>query len=379
MAKDNKYHIHLRGTVGYWRFDAEYVEYMLNKYKNEQVDVLINSLGGDVGAALTISAAFRRHGNVHVHYEAMNASAATIASLGAKHVTIDHDSLYMVHKCSRVVFVWDQLNADQMQDLIDQYEKVKNDLNKIDLQIAKSYADRCKKDSKALLQVMKEGAWLTAQEALEWGFVDEVTDNPEDEKPHFTAQVKDFLASEGIPMPNLPLEEEGQGEEDAGWLARLKEFLRKQYGQITNQQTDEKIKMKKTFMFIAAVLALQAFECEEGGKIEMTCDQLKALDDRLKALNDQAEADKATIAQHTAAIDDFKAQLTAKTDELAAKTTELNAKTAELTALQKQPAGESKQVTENNNAGEGEESPMAQYYKDREEAQQMIDTLHGKS
>lgn len=368
MAKDKKYHIHLRGTVGYWRFDAEYVEYMLEKYKNEQVNVLINSLGGSVSTALTISAAFRRHGNVHVHYEAMNASAATIASLGAKHVSIDKDAFYLVHKCSQVVFVWDQLNADQMQDLIDQYEKVKKDLNKIDLQIAKSYADRCKKDSKALLDLMKEGAWLTAAEALDWGFVDEVTADPGDDKPHLTAEVRDFMAAEGIPMPDVPIEEEI---ETSGLFARLKEFLRKQYSHKTEDFSNLKneANMKKAFMFIAAVLALQAFECEEGGKAELTCDQLDKLDGHLKDLKDQLEAKSADITQRDQQINDLKAQL-------AAKDAELSAKAEQLKEMGKQPAAQSAQVTENNKP-EGEDNTYAQYVKDREEAQEVIDALRG--
>ena len=368
MAKEKKYHIHLRGTVGYWRFDAEYVEYVLSKYPNEQVNVLINSLGGSVSTALTISAAFRRHGNVHVHYEAMNASAATIASLGAKHVTIDKDAFYLVHKCSQVVFVWDQLNADQMQDLIDQYEKVKKDLNKIDLQIAKSYADRCKKDSKALLGLMKEGAWLTAAEALEWGFVDEVTDNPEDDKPHITAEVKDFMAAEGIPMPDLPMESE---EEEAGLFARLKEYLRKHYSHKTKDFSNLKneANMKKTFMFIAAVLALQALECEEGGKAELTCDQLGKLDGHLKDLKDQLEANKTAITQRDQQINDLKAQLEAKDAEIAAKA-------QQIAELGKKPAAESQQVTESKEPAT-EDNAYARYVKDREEAQEMIDAMRG--
>ena len=155
MAKKN-YHIKLKGYVGGWNFDANYVDYMLDKHKDEEVHVLINSLGGSVATALSVSAAFARHGNVHVHYESMNASAATIASLGAKRVTIDRDAMYLVHKCSQVVFLWDQMNADQLQQLIEQCEKTKRDLDKIDLNIASGYARRCKKEKAELLDLMKE-------------------------------------------------------------------------------------------------------------------------------------------------------------------------------------------------------------------------------
>ena len=63
------------------------------------------------------------------------------------------------------------------------------------------YASRCKKPKEDLLALMKDGAWLTAKQALEWGFVDEITDDPEDSAPEITDVVADALAKEGIPMP----------------------------------------------------------------------------------------------------------------------------------------------------------------------------------
>jgi hypothetical protein len=60
----------------------------------------------------------------------MNASAATIASLGAKHISIDANAMYLVHKCSMSVFEWSSLNADQFEELIARYQQTKTDLDK---------------------------------------------------------------------------------------------------------------------------------------------------------------------------------------------------------------------------------------------------------
>jgi hypothetical protein len=158
-------------------------------------------------------------------------------------------------------------------------------------------------------------------------------------------------------MPDLPFDDEKQS-----LLHQFKEFLRKVYpNESNNKQTTNTTTMKKTFTFIAAVLALAAFECEEGGKVEMTCDQLKDIDDRLKHLTDQAEADKTTITQHTATIDDLKAQL--------------EAKNAELQAMAKKPAEETKQVT-NQGQGSKETSPLQNYCDEVKEAQQMLNQLN---
>lgn len=350
------YHLHLKGTVGYWNFDADYVDYVLNKHKDEQVNVLIDSLGGSVATALSISAAFKRHGNVHVHYVGMNASAATIASLGAARITIDTNAMYLVHKCSQMVFEWDLLNADQLQQLIEKCEQTKRDLDKIDLNIAEGYAKRCKKEKEDLLALMKVGGWLNAQEALAWGFVDEITDNPEDVKPKVTEEVVDFMAAHGIPMPDLPVDDEKQS-----LLHQFKEFLRKVYPQETNnKQTTNTAKAMKKFVFLAAALALQLLECEEGGSCQLTDEQLQKLENHVKDLTEAKTAMQQQIDEREQTINDLNAQL--------------EEKDAELQALAKKPADETKQVT-NQGQGASEASPLQDYCKEVKDAQEMLDKL----
>ena len=92
--------------------------------------MLIDSLGGSLATALSIVASFRNHGNVHVHYVGMNASAATIASLSAKHVSIDSSAMYLVHKCSMEFFQWASANADKLRSIIKEAEQMKENLTR---------------------------------------------------------------------------------------------------------------------------------------------------------------------------------------------------------------------------------------------------------
>lgn len=181
------------------------MDYILAKNPGKPVNVLIDSTDGSLATALSISSAFKRHGDVSVHFVGMNASAATIASLGAKHVSIDTAAWYLVHKCSNEFFKWSSLNADQMADLIAALEKQKSDLDKLDAGVAAMYAAKCRKDPKALLDLMKVGGWLSAKEALEWGFVDEITDEPEDTAPRLTDATASAMAAAGMPIPNVPV------------------------------------------------------------------------------------------------------------------------------------------------------------------------------
>ena len=207
MATNTKtnYQLHLKGFVGGFDFDADYVDYILSKHEGKEVHVLIDSLGGRSNTALSIFSAFKRHGNVNVHFVGMNASAATIASLGAKHITMDSSAMYLVHKCSIGFFEWGQMNSDGLQALIDNIEHQKADLDKLDANIAQMYATRCKKEPSALLDLMKAGGWLTAKEALAWGFVDELTDYEDETAPVLTDAVANAMASAGIPIPNMPM------------------------------------------------------------------------------------------------------------------------------------------------------------------------------
>ena len=216
MPKD--YHLHLRGYVGGWNFDSEYTSYILDKNKGREVNVLINSLGGDANSGLAINSLFKLHGNVHVHFVAMNASAATIAAMGAKRVTIDSGALFLVHKCLNAVCDWDWKNADQLEARIAELQKLKDDLNAIDSVVAGIYARRCKKTKDEMMALMKTGGWLTPKQALEWGFVDEITDREEDEKPVVTEAMASAICAAGMPMPPVKVEK-------GSFIDRLRRFF----------------------------------------------------------------------------------------------------------------------------------------------------------
>lgn len=56
------------------------------------------------------------------------------------------------------------------------------------------YAAKTSKPQADLLNLMKEGGWLNAKEAREWGFVDEITEFNE-EKPVLTDAVASAMAA----------------------------------------------------------------------------------------------------------------------------------------------------------------------------------------
>ena len=380
MAKNlnltmKNYHLHLRGVVGGYDFDSRHVQNVLTANKNKQVDVLIDSLGGSVATALTIASAFRDHGDVHVHFVGMNASAATIASMGAKRITMDSSAMYLVHKCSSEFFQWASLNADQREQQIADLTQLKTDLEKIDANVATMYAKRCGKERDALLQLMKVGGWLNATEAKDWGFVDEITDEAEDAAPVLTDSIASAMAAVGMPIPNLPIQSSSQFQK---FLAAMIEFFRggKEAQANPPKQT---ITMKK-FPFLAAVLLMADAQIALiEGKFSLDEQQLGTLEDALKAASENAEALKAAQTR----VSELEAQLleaNTKATEAATLRQSVEAKNLEIQQLQakveelgKQPGDTTQQV--HNNAGEGVESPMDDFFQRLQAAKALYDMV----
>ncbi len=323
------YHISLKGYVGGYDFDRSTVDRELAKNDGKQVNVLIDSLGGSLATGLSISAAFRNHGNVNVHFVGLNASAATIASLGAARISIDAGAMYLVHKCSMAFFEWGSLNSDQFATLIADCEKIKADLDKLDLNCAQLYASRCKRKTEDLLALMKAGGWLTAKEALNWGFVDEITDLADEPAPKLTDALASAMASEGMPIPNIPIAEVDKDSAFSRFLAALTSFFKP----LTNPITTAMI---KTYTFLSAILADKPLTVKDGAAT-VTVAQLDAIEDALAEKDRLCNEQKQTIA-------------------------DLQAK------LAKTPAEPSKQVVEDNKPG-GEPKP-------KNDVEQFVDTYN---
>jgi ATP-dependent protease ClpP protease subunit len=373
------YHLKLKGFVGGYDFDASYVDYILSKNQGKPVDVLIDSLGGSLATALSIVASFREHGQVHVHYVGMNASAATIVSMGANHVTMDASAMYLVHKCSAEFLQWASLNADQLKDQIAHLEQMKTDLEKMDANVASLYAAKCKKPASELLDLMKVGGWLTAQEALAWGFVDEITDSKEDKAPVLTEATACAMASAGIPLPHMPIQPEQS--EWSKFLSSFMQFFSGRASELAQPKAlstpNQTVKdMKNLFPLIVAALALtdEAFAKDAEGNVTLNLNQsqLQALEREMKGLHeDVAEANGRAngVQSLNQEISTLKASAEAKDLEIAT----LKARVEE---LGRQPGETTHQV--HNSAGADPQKPKSdveQFFDTNREARDLFNRL----
>lgn len=288
-----QYQLQLKGFVGGIDFDRNYVDYVLAQNDEQPVAVLIDSLGGNLATALSIASAFRVHGNVSAHFVGMNASAATIAALGARHVSMDASAMYLVHKCSSEIFQFGNLNADDIASLIKDLKATKNDLEKLDSNIAEMYANKCKKPASDLLALMKAGGWLSAKEALEWGFVDEVTDYENESAPRLTDAVASAMASAGMPIPNVPMADEQSA--FGKFITAITSLFKNRQSNTPNQQNP--ITTMHNFSNICEILSVENI-ADTDGNVSLSVEQVMKIEDGLCA----AHSREAELAEQLDAL-----------------------------------------------------------------------------
>lgn len=309
------YTLSLKGYVGGASFDRDNVCRVLDKHKDQPVTVLIDSLGGSLGVGLSIQSAFADHGDVTVHFAGLNASAATIASLGAKHITIDAGAMYLVHQVSLTFFDWASRNATSLETFIQELQQTKTDLDKMDQNVAELYARKCKKPSAELLELMKVGGWLTAKEALAWGFVDEIVNGDKESKPRLTTAMASAMAAEGIPLPALPISDEERESAFARFLSTISSLFTKHTHTMPEPENKQ-----------------QAAEQPTAQEQELT--------KQVQELTAQVEQHQATIAERDAAIAERDATIADLQAQLDAKPADVTEQVTENKSVKAEPAND---------------------------------------
>lgn len=308
------YQLIIDDYIGDWWLgtDKQSIRHKLAMFKGKHVDAKISSLGGSLDDGLDIRQQFIDHGDVTAYLHGFVASAATVIAMGAKKIVMGKYALFLVHQCSNAVFEYGQMNATDLQALIDRLQKNKEDNEKIDTVLAAMYASRCKNHSQEeLLDLLKESKWLTAQEALEWGFVDEILDDDEEAPELTNALAKKFNAA-GLPLTGLEIQPERGGLLNSilDSLKAIKDIITPKEKLATCDEDTSTIivNMEKEFKTVASVLKVDTLASKDG-KVNLTTDQLQAIEDRLNDLESQHSDDVNTIAERDNTINSLEKQV----------------------------------------------------------------------
>lgn len=327
-----EYDLVISGTIGSWwnGCSADYVRYKLAQKKGKDVHVGFCSLGGYVKDGLEINQAFKDHGKVHAHAFGMNASISTIAMLGCATIDIVKGSFFLIHNTSIVIDTYEQKNKEELDAYIKKMIDQKASLATFDDVLAQMYADKTGKTKEECAAQMTKGSWLNAQQAVDFGLVDEIRDEPVAEKAaaEFTSQFmnnyNNNMKEQGIPplpkqeQPSIAAIVDSKGKPTRSFLEMTFEGVKNLFHK-NNVDKNKKDMSKNTFSVLAALLAVNAINADDNGKYVFDEDQVKKIEDRLAKLEKDNKDSLEAINAATPAIKKMKDELTKAQSDLAAK------------------------------------------------------------
>ncbi|MGC4375921.1 head maturation protease, ClpP-related [Fictibacillus sp. Mic-4] len=222
----------IEGDIISWNSSIWDFNYKMKNVKDdEDIELEINSYGGDLFLGIDICNTLKSHqGNVTVTITGIAASAASLICMGADKIKAHANTMMMVHNA------WTYA-AGNAKDL----RKVADDLEKMSMSAMKSYTHRIDKDT--IQKLMDEETFLTADECLEYGLIDEIIDaEPETvESEVFQNKVKEInskLASKksAIATSSIAVIDE---EMVQSMISKLEEKLRNEIKKLKNQKEKE--------------------------------------------------------------------------------------------------------------------------------------------
>lgn len=130
----------------------------------KDIDIYINSGGGDIFAGSEIYSAIRAYsGTVNIHITGLAASAASVIACAA-HSDISPTAMVMVHNVSSYA------RGDYHV-----MEKEAEVLQKANRAMCSAYMLKCGMTEQEALELMNKETWMSAKEAVDIGLIDEIT------------------------------------------------------------------------------------------------------------------------------------------------------------------------------------------------------------
>lgn len=165
---ETKAEIVLYGAIGAsWFEDSITAKQFSDELKTlsptiNQLDVRINSPGGDVFDGIAIFNRLKQHpAKKTIYIDGLAASIASIIALSGDEIVMGEGALYMVH----LPWTFAMGNRNELDNTI-------NRLLDIEEQMVSIYAKKTKMGRAEIKAMLEKETWLDAEQAIEMGFVD---------------------------------------------------------------------------------------------------------------------------------------------------------------------------------------------------------------
>lgn len=158
--------IRIYDEIGFWGTDAKTFVSQLDEAAASAAEVVvaINSPGGDVFDAFAIYNALRRYaGRVTARIDGVAASAASLVAMAGDRIVMPENAMLMIHNPWTVALG----TASDLRATADSMDKARDG-------ILAAYRNKSGKSDEELTAMLDAETWMTAAEAKEAGFADEI-------------------------------------------------------------------------------------------------------------------------------------------------------------------------------------------------------------
>lgn len=158
--------ITMRGGIGDFENHISADDFLsaLSEHAGEDVTILLDSEGGSVTDGLSIYNAIMQYsGNITVHIDAICASIATVIACAADRVVMNSNAKFMIHRA------WTVAMGNSVE-----FRSMAEILELMDADIASAYGDKTDIPEDELLALMEAETWMSAEQAYDLGFIDEI-------------------------------------------------------------------------------------------------------------------------------------------------------------------------------------------------------------
>lgn len=348
------------GPIGNWGYSKQMINQMLAEAETNPVLVNISSLGGDVDHALAIHDAFVNYQHVDARLSGFVASSATIIASGARNVVMNSTAFFLIHKVSGWIDEFGFKNEDELQQLIDKFKNEAQENKKIDLIIAQIYSKRTGKNVQDIIDLMKKETWLTADEAKEWGFVDEVVQMSAKNNELTDARVAMIEAAGLPPIPRKHENTKNNAPDHSQVINDTAETMLSKFKHFFNSKDSRKMDKTK-FSPLLNAINTEDVELDKDGGCYMNAAQLEALNAAINKANEaetarqNAEAAKKKAEEDKKKADDERQKIVNSLDEINDKVKEAQDADAKVAAVKEVIANSSQGPSRH---GGGDQKPQ---------------------
>jgi len=191
--------VHIYDEIGYWGITASDFVRELSALNATQIDLHLNSPGGEIFDGIAIMNALRSHSaTVTTYVDSLAASIASVIAMAGDRIVMAPNSQLMIHDGSGFCIG----NAAEMREMADLLDRQSDN-------IAAVYADRAGGTVEEWRARMTTETWYSAEEAVAAGLADEVLlsrTSPDENSPQnsWDLSIYRYANRAAAPAPDIP-------------------------------------------------------------------------------------------------------------------------------------------------------------------------------